>query len=118
MIVRMKSSTQGKPSFKINDSLSNSNTSHVSVTICEVDILNEGLSRLQKVTIEDVKDEDSDTTPTSMINDDDDGNKLIRDYSFNSNKSSDKTSTKVKLVNHREEKLRFEIKTLELSLIC
>jgi len=29
-----------------------------------------------------------------MINDDDDGNKLIRDYSFNSNKSSDKTSTK------------------------
>merc|ERR1712154_102621 len=49
-------------------------------------------TRLQKVTIEDVKDEDSDITPTSMINDDE--NKLIRDYSFNSNKSSEKASTK------------------------
>ena len=94
MIVRMKSSTQGKPSFKINDLLSESNGSHILVTIYKVDILNEGLSRLQKVSIEDVKDEDSSTTPTSMINGDEDI-KLNRDYSFNSNKSADKTSTKV-----------------------
>ena len=92
----MKSSTQGKPSFKINDLLSQNNSSHILHTIYKVEILNEGLSRLQKVTIEDVKDEDSDTTPTSMINDDE--NKLIRDYSFNSNKSSEKTSTKVKRI--------------------
>ena len=53
-------------------------------------------SRLQNVTIEDVKDEDSDTTPTSLINGDED-NKLVRDFSFNSNKSSNKMSTKVKV---------------------
>ena len=53
--------------------------------------------RLQNVTIEDVKDEDSDTTtPTSLINGDED-NKLVRDFSFNSNKSSNKMSTKVKV---------------------
>ena len=56
------------------------------------------MSRLQNVvTIEDVKDDDSVTTPTSLINGDED-NKLVRDYSFNSNKSSNKTSTKVKVL--------------------
>ena len=52
------------------------------------------MCRLQSVTIEDVKDEDSDTTPTSLITGDED-NKLVREFSFNSNKSSTKASTKV-----------------------
>ena len=56
--------------------------------------------RLQNVTIEDVKDEDSSTTPTSLINGDED-NKLVRDFSFNSNKSSNKMSTKVKILSFR-----------------
>ena len=51
------------------------------------------VSRLQNVTIEDVQDDDSDTTPTSLINGDQD-NKIVRDFSFNSNKSSNETSTK------------------------
>ena len=61
--------------------------------------------RLQNVTIEDVKDEDSDTTtPTSLINGDED-NKLVRDFSFNSNKSSNKMSTKVKILSSTLKKL-------------
>ena len=55
------------------------------------------MSRLQNVTIEDVQDDDSDTTPTSLINGDQD-NKIVRDFSFNSNKSSNETSTKVKFL--------------------
>ena len=52
------------------------------------------LWRLQKVTIEDVKDEESDLTPTPMINGVSE-NKISRDNSFSSNKYSDKTSIKV-----------------------
>ena len=52
------------------------------------------LWRLQKVTIEDVKDEESDLTPTPMMNGVSE-NKISRDNSFSSNKYSDKTSIKV-----------------------
>ena len=51
------------------------------------------LWRLQKVTIEDVKDEESDLTPTPMMNGVSE-NKISRN-SFSSNKYSDKTSIKV-----------------------
>jgi len=50
-------------------------------------------TRLQKVTIEDVKDEESDLTPTPMMNGVSE-NKISRDNSFSSNKYSDKTSIK------------------------
>ena len=66
--------------------------------------------RLQNVTIEDVKDEDSSTTPTSLINGDED-NKLVRDFSFNSNKSSNKMSTKVKVLGGKRWK-NYEVITV------
>ena len=65
--------------------------------------------RLQNVTIEDVKDEDSDTTPGSLINGDED--KLIRDFSFNSDKSSNKMSTKVKVLGGKRWK-NYEVITV------
>ena len=65
--------------------------------------------RLQNVTIEDVKDEDSDTTPRSLINGDED--KLIRDFSFNSDKSSNKMSTKVKVLGGKRWK-NYEVITV------
>ena len=65
--------------------------------------------RLQNVTIEDVKDEDSDTTPRSQINGDED--KLIRDFSFNSDKSSNKMSTKVKVLGGKRWK-NYEVITV------
>ena len=65
--------------------------------------------RLQNVTIEDVKDEDSDTTPRSLINGDED--KLIRDFSFNSDESSNKMSTKVKVLGGKRWK-NYEVITV------
>ena len=52
------------------------------------------LWRLQKVTIEDVKDEETDLAPTRIINGVSD-TKISRDNSFSSNKYSDKASIKV-----------------------
>ena len=49
------------------------------------------LWRLQKVTIEDVEDEEPDVSPAPLSN----GEKVGRDNSFSSSKFSDKTSIKV-----------------------